>query len=743
MHKYKEADTSFLVNSRSSLRPIRIALPKPPPLKTIDGYGKAPEDQKFEKIEIPYRLKRLEDIAVEEAEKEAAKRSTVLSQFKISKHYWKYLKDNSDIYQEEIQFIKKMWWHRMHGYWFFNNGKPTYIDGWHFMYLNFWHMSTDNGITTPEYRERNREEFLFYRYSYQTKEYFEELKENGDASSLKMKKAKHNTCLGVIQPKNRRNGNTNMALNIGYEICSRTIGTDGGGIMSYTEKNASDHFDKLMIAWRYFPLFFKPYTVSTTQSSALEFDVPKNEYLERGLKTKIDYATTADAKFYDGLKKVWFLVDESGKTDNVDVEFRWMILKSCITLGGGAKRVGFSFHPSTVRESSKGFNVYRNFAKDSKFYNRVKGTGQTSSGCFELFVPADHGLEDKTDEYGMSELKAARDYIESHHNHLESQNTPDALAKSRDWKREYPLRYEDCWLGDSSSIGWNLKILDKAKEDLDLLTNADKPVKGNFIWKDGIKDNVVEFIRDNEGRWEVSELFSLRANKRTREPYYDPVEQEQKMSWTPDEGWRVTLGVDPYRPNTGRDAKIAKSGYSDGAIVVKWNRDSALDPGDNRSEWQSDKIIATYLNRPLNLDDFCEDVIKAAIWFGGYVFPETNLEEVAVYMRKRGYAGYLNYFTDDVGKMNNKPGIHMNATTKPQVFNHGRDFIQLRGHTLQHRDLLDQLTEITNMDDMTRYDLVAAFLIAEYGSKSKFGLMKRQEIAGGINMEDFRQMLRR
>jgi len=132
MHKYKEADTSFLVNSRSSLRPIRIALPKPPPLKTIDGYGKAPEDQKFEKIEIPYRLKRLEDIAVEEAEKEAAKRSTVLSQFKISKHYWKYLKDNSDIYQEEIQFIKKMWWHRMHGYWFFNNGKPTYIDGWRY-----------------------------------------------------------------------------------------------------------------------------------------------------------------------------------------------------------------------------------------------------------------------------------------------------------------------------------------------------------------------------------------------------------------------------------------------------------------------------------------------------------------------------------------------------------------------------------------------------------------------------------
>ncbi|MHA1676201.1 MAG: hypothetical protein ACTSU6_03395, partial [Candidatus Njordarchaeales archaeon] len=79
MNKYKEADTSFLINSRSSLRPIRIALPKPPPLKMIDGYGKNPEDQKFEKIDIPSRLQRLEAIAVEEAEKEAAKRSTVLS----------------------------------------------------------------------------------------------------------------------------------------------------------------------------------------------------------------------------------------------------------------------------------------------------------------------------------------------------------------------------------------------------------------------------------------------------------------------------------------------------------------------------------------------------------------------------------------------------------------------------------------------------------------------------------------
>lgn len=746
-HKYKEADTSFAINTRSSLIPVRISLPKPPPLHLIAGYGLPPEEQKFEKIEIPYRLTRLDSIAIEEATKEADKKKSALTQFKISKAYWKYLRDNTDIYQEEITFIKNMWWHRMNGYWFFNNGKPTYIDGWHFMYLNFWNMNIKVGdhvyTGTPEYRDRNREEHLFYRYSYDTKEYFESTDANGKLQSLKVKESKNNTCLGVLQPKNRRNGNTNMALNVGLEICSRTRGTDGGGIMSYTEDNSKEHFGNLMTAWERYPLFFKPYTISTTQSSSLDFGVPKNEYLEKGLNTKIDFATSADARFYDGKMKVWLLLDEEGKTDNVDVEFRWMVLKSCITLGGGAERVGFSFHPSTVRESSKGFNAYKNLAKDSKFYDRVEGTGQTSSGCFELFVPADHGLQAKVDEYGLSNLKEARDYIVSTHAHYEKINTPRSLDQARNWKREYPLRYEDCWLGSSSSIGWNLKILDQAKEDLDNLLGAERPVRGNFMWKDGIKDNEVVWMQDPDGRWEVSKLFSRGANKRTREQIWDPIEEVNKMTWIPDEGWKFTIGIDPYRPNTSREAKAMRAGLSKGSMLVKWNHDKQVDASDVRSEWDSDQIVCSYLHRSLNLDDFCEDVIMTSIWFGGYAFPETNIEEVAVYMRKRGYEGYLNYFTTDMGEMKDKPGMHMNKQTKEAAYLLARDFIQYRGHTIKHRELLNQLTEITNMDDMNSYDLVAALLITEYGSRSKFGIIKKNDrTGGGINITEFQEWFR-
>ena len=41
---------------------------------------------------------------------------------------------------------------REDGYWFMNNGKPTYITGSHYMYLQW----TNIDVGYPDYREANR-----------------------------------------------------------------------------------------------------------------------------------------------------------------------------------------------------------------------------------------------------------------------------------------------------------------------------------------------------------------------------------------------------------------------------------------------------------------------------------------------------------------------------------------------------------------------------------------------------------
>ena len=107
---------------------------------------------------------------------------------------------------------------------FFNNGKPTYITGWHYFNLNFWTM--DAKENRPAYRDRDRKEFIFRKYAYETTETFERLdaenvaiKEND--GTYKMIDVGRRICYGVIQPKNRRSGNTHKALNDGIELLSR------------------------------------------------------------------------------------------------------------------------------------------------------------------------------------------------------------------------------------------------------------------------------------------------------------------------------------------------------------------------------------------------------------------------------------------------------------------------------------------------------------------------------------------
>ena len=57
-----------------------------------------------------------------------------------------------------IDYIEKEFDRREQGHWFYNNGKPTYITGAHYMYLQW----TNIDVGYPDFREANRIFFIYW-----------------------------------------------------------------------------------------------------------------------------------------------------------------------------------------------------------------------------------------------------------------------------------------------------------------------------------------------------------------------------------------------------------------------------------------------------------------------------------------------------------------------------------------------------------------------------------------------------
>ena len=107
-------------------------------------------------------------IALPEKPKKVYRRSRVKKeQYWEAKEYPKALKSIPTIFawnetgkefQEKwIPYIETEFERREDGFWFYNNGEPTYITGSHYMYLQW----TKIDVGVPDYRESNRIFFIF------------------------------------------------------------------------------------------------------------------------------------------------------------------------------------------------------------------------------------------------------------------------------------------------------------------------------------------------------------------------------------------------------------------------------------------------------------------------------------------------------------------------------------------------------------------------------------------------------
>ena len=116
--KYEKEDRSFIIHQNDvDLTPIEISLPKAPKPELIAGYGKKPVDQFFVREEQPPRLRAMEREAMEILQKRSkVNKNYVITGYRLLEKFWELFEKERDSMPEEVAFIKRTHWHRLHGY---------------------------------------------------------------------------------------------------------------------------------------------------------------------------------------------------------------------------------------------------------------------------------------------------------------------------------------------------------------------------------------------------------------------------------------------------------------------------------------------------------------------------------------------------------------------------------------------------------------------------------------------------
>jgi len=224
-----------------------------------------------------------------------------------------------DFKQDHYEYIDEEFKRREEGFWFMNNGKPTYITGTHYMYLQWSKID----VGAPDYREANRLFFIFW----------EACKAD-------------NRSYGMCYLKNRRSGFSFMSS--AETVNLATLASDSRfGILSKTGADAKKMFtDKVVPISLNYPFFFKPIQDGMDRpKSELAYRVPAKKFTRKkirereemddveGLDTTIDWKNTGDNS-YDGEKLNLLVHDESGKWERPDnIRNNWRVTKTCLRLG--------------------------------------------------------------------------------------------------------------------------------------------------------------------------------------------------------------------------------------------------------------------------------------------------------------------------------------------------------------------------------------------------------------------------
>ena len=510
-----------------------------------------------------------------------------------------------------VGYIESEFDKREYGHWFMSNGKPTYITGSHYMYLQW--SSIDIGY--PDFREANRIFYIFW-----------------EACRADPR------CFGMVYLKIRRSGFSYMSssecVNIG------TLARDSRiGILSKTGSDAKKMFtDKVVPIATKLPFFFKPIQDGMDRpKTELAFRVPaskitrKNMYEESkdhldGLDTTIDWKNTDDNS-YDGEKMLFLAHDESGKwLKPNNISNNWKVTKTCLRLG--RKVIGKCMMGSTCNALDKGGGNFKKLYQESSVKKR-NANGQTKTGLYSLFIPMEWNLEGFIDKYGMPVFRTPEKEIEGIDGEWIEQGAidywdaeVDSLKSDADalneYYRQFPRTESHAFRDESKASIFNLTKIYQQIDYNDAVIKDHVVTRGSFYWENGIKDSRVIWSPDKRGRFLVSWIPKGQLQNR--------VNFKNGIKYPGNEHMGA-FGCDSYDISG-----VVGGGGSNGALhgMTKFHLD----------EGPTNQFFLQYVARPQTAEIFFEEVLMACVFYGMPVLVENNKPRLLYHLKNRGYRAF-------------------------------------------------------------------------------------------------------
>jgi len=504
--------------------------------------------------------------------------------------------DDIEFYDERLEEYKKQEWdRRLNGFWYMNNGVPTFLTGLHYLYLQWWPID----IGYPKFRIPDLEKFYFMDYCIQDP-----------------------LCMGMLEVTKRRFGKSFVAGLFVSEYITRTKMTNGG-IQSKTGSDAKKFFAKTVVnPFRRLPKFFRPeYDMSLGVNPKTEMRFQKTNVRGKKAEDSVDKDElgsiidhqSADTVAYDGQKLHRYVADECGKTTEVNVYDRHEVVRYCL-LDDEGKIIGKALYTTTVEKLTTEKDGVQDAFKllwEESNQDKRQDNGTTSSGLYRFFMSAkrtrnfdDFGFPDENKT--LEQILADRETVK---------NNPRALSAR---VRKEPLTIDEAFSTDSDKCIFNVMNIGAREQYL-----KENPV---------LKRHVM-FYRD------IDQVVRWRNITDKEEDFHWVITQFPKQG----EENKHTFDVKLRKPGRTSDGAIAIDGYSNsqggkyGSKASAWigRRYDLLNPE------TTGKAIGHLYGRPQIKETLHEQVLLAAEFYGYQAWYEHNSDDYLSYFRDRGRVGYL------------------------------------------------------------------------------------------------------
>lgn len=576
-------------------------------------------------------------------------------------------------------FRTQEWDRRLNGFWFYNNGVPTYITGMHYFYLNYW--TLDTGL--PKYRDTDRKYFYFMQYCIEDPE-----------------------CFGMVEITKRRQGKTFRGGVFLYEYTSRAKNARAG-IQSKTGGDAKEVFRKAIVQpFKKLPDFFVPtydQSKGLTPTSELRFfnTVIKGKKAatimdDAELESMIDWKPS-EAISYDGQKIHRYLGDEVGKTADVNVWNRYLVTRYC-HLDDEGKIIGKALLTTTVEDMEQGGAAFKKIWDNSD--HTKKAGKRTPSGLYRYFCSADQTRY--YNQYGLADRDKALDEILEERKLLT--NDPHALSAII---RKEPLSWEEAFRIDGSKCLYNAM---KLNERLDRLSWKDNlTTRGNFVWQGGERDTKVIWEPAQNGRWEVVKLFD-------KDEESNKIVKKGDLYYANNPGY--VMGVDPVDHNQTTDGR-----RSNGAGIVLQKYHSARE-----DDMYNYAFVCKYIHRPESVQIFYEDMIKTAVYYGCNLLFENQKVGLMHYFNDRGYGNLLMWLPE-----RNQPGIAASPKTHQHIAELTETYVNDYCDKIFFKDVVQELLEF-DISNTTAFDGAMALGYALIADQAK---VQKQDLSVVRDVTDY------